>query len=161
MLTPIGSNDVQLIQQEMNRQYKLGSMFMDREDYDYFSTLMSIISDLSDDGLYSMGLHDNSDERLFELVHLLRDVEEFEILNCQKYYLEPNLSLNSSVEEILEFVSSLSAVAGKRYAVFTNAYPSVIDEKQQNWNGNIFPNGYPRYGFTVVIFGDENNPLPL
>lgn len=155
MLTPIGLNDVQLIQREMNRQYKLGSMFMDREDYDYFSTLMSTISDFSDDGLYSMGLHDNPDERLFELVRLLRDVEEFKMLTCQKYYLESVLSLNSSVEEILEFVSSLSAVAGKRYAVFTNAYPSDMDEKQQVWNGNIFPNGYPRYGFTVVIFGDE------
>lgn len=155
MLTPIRLNDVQVIQNEINRQYKLGSMMMDQKEYDDFSTMMETIGEFSDDGLYDMGKSGTTDERISDLLYLLQSVEEFELLYCQKYYRESVLSLNSSVEDILKFISSLSSVSGKRYAVFIQEYPLDMKEKQQSWNTNLFIHGYPRYGFAVVIFGDE------
>lgn len=155
MLSPITQDDTQFVRQEMNRQRRLGSMFMDTEEYDYFTVMMDNIGDFSADGVYSMGATDSLNMPLLELVQLLRDVDEFEFLSCQKYYGEKLLDLESSVENTLSFVASLSAVENKRYALFIWEYSVTTDGKRQRRNDHYFLEGYPTYGFNVVILGDE------
>lgn len=155
MLSPITQDDTQLVRQEMKRQRKIGSMFMDAEEYDYFALIMDNIGDFSVDGLYSMGRTDSMDMQLLELVQLLRDVEEFGFLSCPKYYVEQLLDLDSSIENILSFVESLPAVENKRYALFVWEYYTAMDRKRDPWNRYSSLGEYPAYGFSIIVLGDE------
>lgn len=155
MLSPITQDDTQLVRQEMKRQRRLGSMIMDAEDYDYFTLIMDNIGDFSADGLYSMGRTDSMNMQLLELVQLLRDVKEFGFLYCQKYYVEQLLDLDSSIENILSFVASLSAVENKRYALFVWEYYTAMDRKHERRNTYSSLGEYPTYGFNIIVLGDE------
>lgn len=157
MLSPLAQDDALFVRQEIDRQFRLGSMFIDAEEYDFFTALLDDIDSFSDNGLYSLGANDALGTKLFdmELFGLLDMVDEFEFLYCSKFYFNGLLALDSSVDDILSFVASLPVVKGKRYYLFVWDYPTASALLQAKAGLQLYRDWYPVYGFAVVILGDE------
>lgn len=157
MLSPITQADARFVRQEMDRQFRLGSMFMDTEEYDFFTALLDDIDSFSENGLYSLRANDAWGTKLFDmdLFELLVTVDEFEFLSCPKFYCDGLLALDSSVGDILSFVASFPAVKGKRYSLFVWEYPTTSSWIQLRMGLRLYREGYPVYGFAVMVLGDE------
>lgn len=169
MLSPITQADTLFVRQEMARQFRLGSMFMDAEEYGFFTALLDDIDSFSENGLYLLRANDvrGTDDSLraddllgtklfdMDLFELLVTVDEFEFLSCPKFYCDGLLALDSSVGDILSFVASLPAVKGKRYSLFVWEYPTTSSWIQLRMGLRLYKEGYPVYGFAVMVLGDE------